>query len=259
MSAPSVKELLDVAIDAAYLAGRRTLAYFNTGIEVETKKDDTPVTRADREAEQMVRAHIGNYFPTHAIEGEEYGDTAGDAKYRWVVDPIDGTKSFIRGVPFYGTLIGVEIDNVATVGVIYLPALDEMLFAALGHGAFWNGRKAQVSMVSRLEDAGVCTSDELMSRGRSDAYANIISRAKFARTWGDCYGYALVATGRIEVMLDPVMNPWDCAPCLPILIEAGGKCTDWKGNATIRGGDLVACNAALHSEILTILKNEKRA
>jgi len=254
MSAPGVKDLLDVAINAAYVAGRRTLAYFNTGIEVETKADDTPVTRADREAETIIRAEIEKHFPTHAIEGEEYGATTGDARYRWVVDPIDGTKSFIRGVPFYGTLIGVEIDHVATVGVIYLPALDEMVYAASGYGAFWNGRKAQVSKVARLEEAGVCTSDELMSRKRSGAYDRIIRRARFARTWGDCYGYVLVATGRAEVMLDPVMHPWDCAPCLPILQEAGGRCTDWKGNATFRGGDLVATNGALHSDILEFLK-----
>jgi len=258
MSAPNLQDLLDVAINAAYLAGRRTLAYFNTGVEVETKPDDTPVTRADREAEELIRSVVGKHFPTHSILGEEYGTTAGDAKYRWIVDPIDGTKSFIRGVPFYGTLIGVEVDGIPSVGVIYLPALDELIYAALGHGAFWNGRKAQVSKVNKLEDAVVLCSDEKMSRDRSDAFGRIVSKAKFARSWGDCYGYALVATGRAEIMLDSVMHPWDCAPCPPILQEAGGICSDWKGERTIHSGELVATNAALHSQVVEILASEKK-
>lgn len=258
MSQPNLQDLLEVAIDAAYLAGRRTLAYFNAGVEVEIKKDETPVTRADRESEELIRKIVGKHFPDHAILGEEYGDTKGDAKYRWIVDPIDGTKSFIRGVPLYGTLIGVEVDGVPRVGVIYLPALDEMVYAASGHGAFWNGRKAQVSNVDSLANAAILCSDEKMSRDRSDAYARILSEAKFSRSWGDCYGYVLVATGRAEVMLDPVMHPWDCAPCLPIIQEAGGLCTDWKGNATIHAGELVACNAKLHSKVIEILGREKK-
>lgn len=258
MNGESVKNLLEVAVNAAYLAGKRTLAYFNAGVEVEIKKDETPVTRADREAEELIRKVIGKHFPSHAILGEEYGSTAGDAKYRWIVDPIDGTKSFIRGVPLYGTLIGVEVDGIPTVGVIYVPALDEMVYAANGHGAFWNGRKAQVSKVSSLADASLLCSDEKMSRDRSDAFANLVSKTKFSRSWGDCYGYVLVATGRAEIMLDPVMNPWDCGPCVPILQEAGGNCTDWKGKTTIHGGELVATNAALHQQVIEILKNEKK-
>lgn len=258
MKSENVKDLLDVAVNAAYLAGRRTLAYFNAGVEVEIKQDETPVTRADREAEQVIRAAIQKHFPTHSILGEEYGSTAGDAKYRWIIDPIDGTKSFVRGVPLYGTLIGIEVDGVPTVGVIYLPALDEMVYAASGHGAFWNGRRARVSTVTKLSDAGILCSDEKMSRDRSDAYANILKQAKFSRSWGDCYGYVLVATGRAEAMIDPVMNPWDCAPCLPILQEAGGHCTNWQGKPTIHGGELVATNAALHQQVIDILRSEKK-
>jgi histidinol phosphatase-like enzyme (inositol monophosphatase family) len=254
----NLKNLLDVAIEAAYLAGRRTLAYFNAGVEVEIKQDETPVTRADRESEELIRKIIGRHFPDHAILGEEYGDTRGNAKYRWIVDPIDGTKSFIRGVPFYGTMIGIEVDGVPRIGVIYLPALDEMVYAASGHGAFWNGRKAQVSTVNSLADAAILTSDEKMSRDRSDAYERILSEAKFSRSWGDCYGYVLVATGRAEVMLDPVMKSWDCAPCLPIIQEAGGVCTDWKGNATIHSGELIASNPSLHPKVLEILKTERK-
>src|SRR3954468_64373 len=157
MSAPALNDLLNVAIDAAYDAGRRTLAYFNTRVFVETKADNTPVTCADREAEEMIRATILRRFPTHAILGEEGGIHEGsDKRYRWIIDPIDGTKSFICGVPLYGVLIGVEIDGRAELGVVYMPALDEMVSAATGLGCRWNGRVARVSEVDRLADAVVC-------------------------------------------------------------------------------------------------------
>src|SRR4051812_36759520 len=150
---PGLKELLDVALEAAYLGGRRTLAYFNTNIAVETKADNTPVTKADRESEQIIRERIARSFPTHAVIGEEGGETAGDAAFRWIIDPIDGTKTFIHGVPLYGVLIGVEVKGKPSVGVIYMPAMDEMVYAASGLGCFWNGRPARVSEISKLEDA----------------------------------------------------------------------------------------------------------
>src|SRR4051794_9268129 len=150
---PTLGELLDVATEAAYLGGKRTLAYFNTGVAIETKADNTPVTCADREAEQVIRSVISRAFPDHTILGEESGEVSGDPRYKWIIDPIDGTKSFIHGVPMYGTLIGVEVDGVASVGVVYLPATDEMLNAASGLGCRWNGRPARVSKVDRIEDA----------------------------------------------------------------------------------------------------------
>jgi histidinol phosphatase-like enzyme (inositol monophosphatase family) len=257
MNEPSLKDLLDVAIDAAYIAGRRTLAHFNTGVAVETKADDTPVTIADREAEQVIRARIGKSFPDHAILGEEGGATAGDERYRWIIDPIDGTKSFIHGVPLYGVLIGVEVNGSADVGVCYLPALDEMLFAARGMGCHWNGRKARVSNVATLEQAAMTTSSATSCLARSDAFEKLAARTRLNRGWGDCYGYVLVATGRADIMLDPKMNPWDCAPFLPILEEAGGRFCSWGGKPTIWGKDAVATNSALFEPVLAILKEEK--
>jgi histidinol phosphatase-like enzyme (inositol monophosphatase family) len=257
---PSLQDLLGVAIDAAFRGGKRTLAYFNSAdLAVEIKPDRTPVTQADRESEQIVRERIGRSFPDHCILGEEQGERAGaDARYRWIIDPLDGTKSFIHGVPLYGTLIGLEIDGVASVGVIYLPALDEMLYAATGLGCRCNGRPVHVSKVDRLEDATISCTSALSAIKRSDAFERLASKAKLVRGWGDCYGYYLVATGKIDVMLDPAMNLWDCAPLLPILTEAGGHFTDWTGRATIRGKDAVATNAALHEQVLAILKSEKR-
>jgi histidinol-phosphatase len=256
---PSLSDLLAVATDAAYAGGRRTLAYFNTNVEVETKADNTPVTRADREAEAVIRQIITRHYPSHAILGEETGATPGDAGYRWIIDPIDGTKTFIHGVPFYGVLVAVEVAGKAAVGVVYLPALDEMITAATGLGCRWNGRPARVSTVARLEDATLLTTNVTRSQARSDAYDRLVAKTKLHRTWGDCYGYVLVATGRAEIMLDAAMNPWDCAPLLPILTEAGGHFTTWSGEATIYGPDAVGTNAALNEQVLSILKAENRA
>ncbi|MCW8131732.1 MAG: inositol monophosphatase family protein [Planctomycetota bacterium] len=258
MAEPSLNDLLSAAMDAAYLGGRRALAYYRTGVEVETKADQSPVTRADRESEETIRAYIGRHFPTHAIVGEELGSQPGSAPYRWIVDPIDGTKSFVAGVPMWGVLIGVEVHGKPSVGVIYLAAQDEMISAATGLGCRANGRNARVSSVANLKDAVVLTSDVRMCQDRSDAYDRLAAKAKVVRTWGDACGYALVATGRAEVMLDPAMNPWDCAPMLPILTEAGGHFTDWGGTPTIHGKDSVGCNAALYDEVLAVLKSERR-
>ncbi len=254
----SIRELLDVAIEAAVLGGKRTLAHFNAGVAVETKSDDTPVTCADRESEQVIRSFVGRYFPEHSILGEESGEAKGDPRYKWIIDPIDGTKSFIHGVPLYAVLIGVEVENAPSVGVVYLPALDEIVYAASGMGCRWNGRAAKVSKVSRLEDATLVTSSVFSAMKRSDAYETLASRAKLNRTWGDAYGYILVATGRAEIMLDSSIKPWDIAPMLPILTEAGGRLFDWSGRATIYSPDAAACNAALAQEVIQVLSTERR-
>jgi histidinol phosphatase-like enzyme (inositol monophosphatase family) len=255
---PTLSDLMAVATEAAYLGGRRSLAYFNTGIAVETKSDDTPVTMADRESERLIRARIAKSFPTHAIVGEEDGETSGDPNYKWIIDPIDGTKSFIHGVPLYGVLIGVEVRGQSRVGVIYMPALDEMVSAAEGLGCHWNGRPARVSQTKRLEDACLSTTSPETARARSDAYERLADRVKLKRAWGDAYGYVLVATGRCDIMLDPKLNPWDCAPMIPILREAGGRFSDWGGKESFWVDCGVATNGTLHDDVLVILKSEKR-
>ncbi|HZZ41823.1 MAG TPA: inositol monophosphatase family protein [Tepidisphaeraceae bacterium] len=258
MSNPSTKDLLNIAIDAAYLGGRRALSYFRTNIEIETKRDNTPVTIADREAEALIRDYITKYYPTHSILGEEQGATPGDADYRWIIDPIDGTKSFVCGVPLWGVLIGVEVKGEVVAGAVYIAAEDSMISAARGLGCTWNGRTARVSKISSLEDATISCTSPSSAIKRSDAYEKIASRAKLTRGWGDCYGHILVATGRADVMLDPAMNPWDCAPLLPILQEAGGSFTTWSGQPTIWGKDAVSTNGALQKPILEILATEKQ-
>lgn len=253
MSDPSLRELLDVAIDAANVAGRRTLAYFNAGVAVENKTDRTPVTIADREAERACREVIARRFPTHAIKGEEGVDQPGDDRFTWFIDPIDGTKSFIHGVPLYGTLVACLVHGRPSVGVIYLPALDELIAAADGEGCWWNGRAARCSDVARLEDATILAGSITRAIDRSGAYRDLAGRARLNRGWGDAFGYALVATGRAEVMLDPRISPWDCA-CMPsIFREAGGWAGNWDGREDIFGRDWLACCAGLKNEVLATL------
>jgi len=252
MSQPPLRELLAVALEAAREGGRRTLAYFNVGVGIEFKADGTPVTRADREAEAAMRARIAQSFPEHAILGEEEGESGGRGPYRWIIDPLDGTRTFVRGVPLYGTLVGVEVRDEPVVGVIYMPALDEMVAAACGEGCTWNGRPCRVSSAS-LDDALLVVTDERAARARSGAYARLVDRTAMQRTWADCYGYVLVATGRAEVALDPAMNVWDCAALLPVVEEAGGRFTDWRGRRTIRGGEAVATNGLVHDDVVALL------
>lgn len=255
MGIPPLRDLLGVAVDVAWTAGRRTLAYFATGAAgVEWKSDETPVTRADREAERIARELLRARWPEHGVLGEEEGETNPGAPIRWVIDPVDGTRTFVRGVPLYGTLVAVELEGEPVVGVVYLPALDEMVAAARGLGCTVNGRPCRVSPVDRLDEALVCVTDELTARRRSSAWLELAARSAMQRTWGDCYGYVLVATGRAEVAIDPVMNRWDCAALLPILEEAGGRFTDWTGRRTVDGGDAVASNGRLHEAVVAILR-----
>ncbi len=252
----SLDTLLEFAVDAAWRTGRVTLAHFQTGIAAETKPDLSPVTVADREAERTARALIEARYPRHGILGEELGETRPEASLRWIVDPIDGTRSFVRGVPLYGVLLALEEDGDAVLGVIHFPALGESVYAARGVGCFWDGRRALVSSVDRLEDALVLTTDARLDPGDeawAGAWRRLAGRAATARTWGDCYGHALVATGRAEAMLDPVLASWDAAALRPIVEEAGGVFMDRTGAATHTGGSGISTNAALAREIGSVL------
>ncbi len=245
---------LDFAREVAWEAGRLTLGYYQTGLRPDFKADESPVTIADREAEQIIRRRIEQKFPTHAIIGEEFGETGHDSSHRWIIDPIDGTRSFVRGVPLYGVLIGLEIEGVCQVGVANYPALGEMLAAATGLGCWWNGRRAHVSPVEKLEQALVLHYDAaaFAKAGKQAAWEKLQKTANYRAGWCDAYGYLLVATGRAEVMLDPMMNPWDCAPFPPIFAEAGGYFGDWRGNASIYRGEAMATSAALLPQLLQI-------
>ena len=252
-----IEELTEFAESLARAAGAVTLRYFGTGVEAEVKADGTPVTVADREAESLLRDRIHERYPDHGILGEEFGEDRPGAPVRWILDPIDGTKSFVHGVPLYGVLIGVEIDGEPAVGVAHLPALQETVSAGRGIGCMWNGARANVSRVDRLEDALLLTTGvgSAERQGIGPGWRALAEKAAFVRTWGDCYGHVLVATGRAEIMVDPILSAWDASPFLPILTEAGGQFTDLNGVPTIHGGSAVASNGILHGDVLGLLRS----
>ncbi|HYO62860.1 MAG TPA: inositol monophosphatase family protein [Pyrinomonadaceae bacterium] len=254
--ASELKELLEFAVRIARGAGEITLRYFRREFTPDRKADGSFVTAADREAESYLRAEISKTYPDDAVLGEEEGERAGASGRRWILDPIDGTYSFVHGVPFYGVLVGLEIEDAATVGVVNIPALGEIVYAARGLGCFWNGQPARTSRVATLGESLLLSTDfrACARYGFGEAAEELQQRAAVRRTWGDCYGYVLVATGRAEAMLDPVMNVWDCAPLLPILEEAGGTFTDWQGRRTIHGGNAVATNGLLFQEVMDIIR-----
>lgn len=255
MNREPFRNLLEFAVEVAWRAGRAALAHYQTGIGAETKPDDSPVTAADRGAEQIARELITTKFPHDGIIGEEFGAVRPDASRRWVLDPIDGTRTFIRGVPLFGCLLALEEDAEPVIGVMYFPALDETVYAARGEGCWWNGRRALVSDETKLDKSLILTTDveNIERQNFTDGWNRVRSRAGLVRTWGDCYGHALVATGRAEAMFDPMMSVWDAAALRPIVEEAGGVFTDWHGNATHTGGSAISTNAALSREIRTFI------
>jgi len=254
-----LSQLLAFSVQLALEAGAITEGYFKGTLSPARKADNSFVTVADRETERHLRQSIEQVFPDDAILGEEEGEKQGASGRRWIIDPIDGTYSFVHGVPLYGVMIGLEIDGDPVLGVVHLPALNEIIYAASGLGCFWNGKTARVSSTSSLDQALLLATDFSSTADHifGPALEDLRLKANASRTWGDCYGHVLVATGRAEVMLDPIMNIWDCAALLPIIEEAGGTFTDWHGRRTINGGNAISTNAVLFPEVMeTIRKAE---
>lgn len=247
--------LLEAAESLARLTGDVALRHYRSALEVERKADGSPVTRADREAERAARAWVQRFFPDDGLLGEEFGEERSEAGRRWVIDPIDGTKSFVRGMPLWGSLVAICEGERVLAGAAYFPAVGEMLVAAPGAGCWWNGSRCTVSSVSRLDEATVLTTDERFHEHplRRSGWARLVDAAGLSRSWGDCFGYLLVATGRAEVMCDPIMSPWDAAAFQPIITEAGGLFTDWDGRASAFGGSAVATNGLLGAEARALL------
>lgn len=245
MTAPSL--LLEAAGALATLAAGVAMRWYRRDVDVETKADGSPVTIADRSAEAAARAWLAERFPHDGIQGEELGISNPDAARRWILDPIDGTKAFVRGVPLWGTLVACCEGDVVLAGAACFPVVDELVVAAPGEGCWWNGRRAQVSTCATLREATVLVTDDrfLERPARGAQFRALAAEAGVARTWGDCYGYLLVATGRAEVMVDDIVNPWDAAAVQPLISEAGGAFTDWRGVPTAFGGSAIATNAAL--------------
>ncbi len=260
-----LKPRMEFALDVAKKAGELILGYYQSkSLQVESKRDSSPVTAADREAEALIRTSIVREFPGDGVVGEELGSFPSANGFNWILDPVDGTKSFIHGVPLFGTLIGLEFEKQLVLGACRFPALNEVVYARQGEGAWWqdgNGRErpAHVSPVIRLSDALLCitTISGFQRIGRYETFEKVRSAVKLTRGWGDCYGHALVATGRADVMIDPLMNPWDAAPFIPILKEAGGHFCDWEGRPSIYSGNGVSVNDALKDSVLDLLHPEQ--
>ena len=255
----SRRAYLDFIAETAYLAGQTTLAHFQTDLNVERKSDTTPVTAADREAERLIRARIEQHYPDHLIVGEEFGTSGDDdATHRWFIDPIDGTKAFVSGIPSYSVLIGLEIDGRVEAGAAYFPGLDDLVVAASDEGCWWNGRRARVSGKAELSEGVItCTDVAAFARfDRGDEWKRLSERAYHRTGWGDAYGHCLVATGRAELMLDPILSAWDAGPLPVILREAGGYFGDWQGKETIHAEEGLSTTQALVPEVLSLIRGD---
>jgi histidinol-phosphatase len=253
---------LEVAIDAAKAAGEVALRYFRTGLAVELKGDRSPVTRADRECEQRIVDVLSSAFPEYGLVGEEFGERAGSAGAhtagrvpRWIIDPIDGTKNFIRGIPYFATLIGLEEDGEITAGVIYAPAVDDLLYAQKGQGAYDHNGRLQVSRIAALRDSMLVFGgiDIFRHGGRWDGFERLVRASGRQRGFGDYFGHTFVARGQGEAMVELDVKPWDLAAIKIVIEEAGGCFTDFAGTPTIYGGSAIASNGLVHDEIVRLL------
>jgi histidinol-phosphatase len=246
--------------ELARLTGDIALRHYHSRLVVETKADGSPVTAADRAAETAARDWVRRFFPEDGVLGEEFGEERADARRRWVIDPIDGTKSFVRGTPLWGSLVALCEGETVLAGAAYFPAVGELIAAAPGAGCWWNGSRCAVSSVATLGAATVLTTDSRFRERpeRRVGWDRVADAALVARTWGDCFGYLLVATGRAEMMCDAVLSPWDGAALYPIVREAGGAFTDWEGRATAFGGSAVATNGVLADDVRAMLGNSCR-
>jgi histidinol phosphatase-like enzyme (inositol monophosphatase family) len=252
MSSAALDTVVGPVADLARLAGDVALRHYRANLTVETKADGSPVTVADRAAETTAREWVRRRFPDDGILGEEFGEERPGARRRWVIDPIDGTKTFVRGVPLWGSLVALCEGEHVLAGAAYFPAVGELLAAAPGAGCWWNGARCSVSVVDTLNRATVLTTDERIPGhpDRRAGWERVATRAAVSRSWGDCFGYLLVATGRAEMMCDAVLSPWDGAALYPIIREAGGSFTDWNGRDTAFGGSAVATNGVLAPTII---------
>ncbi|OWK46988.1 inositol monophosphatase family protein [Fimbriiglobus ruber] len=246
----------EVAVAAAQKGGDLANSYFDGTYEVEIKADQSPVTVADRGAEKLIREIVGKHFPEDGFLGEEFGDQPGTSGFRWIIDPIDGTKSFIRNIPIWATLIGLEYHGEQIAGVCYLPSVNHHMYRALrGDGAYRDDRRIRVSDVADLSDSLLCYSSIswFQKNDRESVFLDLVSKTTRQRGFGDFYGFVLVAQGSADLMVEHGVNPWDVAATKALVEEAGGMFTDWSGVPTIHTPDVVASNGKVHAAALNIL------
>ena len=244
------------ALDAAQQAGRFALQYFDRDIADEWKPDHSPVTMADRGAEDLLRKSLLGRFPNDGFLGEEFGDTKGSSGYRWIIDPIDGTRSFVRGIPIWATMVGLECKGELIAGIVYIPALQQMFHALRGGGAWRDQRRIHVSSVASLDKAHVYYSSIswFQKAGHEQQFLNLVRQTERQRGFGDFYGFLMIAQGSGEIMVEHGVHSWDIAAIEPIVAEAGGKLTAWDGKLDIEKPDVLASNGILHEEALRVIR-----
>jgi histidinol phosphatase-like enzyme (inositol monophosphatase family) len=240
--------------ELTHASGAIIRRYYRSGYTIDTKSDESPVTIADRETELELRRLIQARFPDHGILGEEYGAHQPESPFRWVLDPIDGTKNFISHSYLFGTLIALLYEGRPIFGAVHHPVSDDLLVGD-GVGAWLNGKPARVRPCTRIEDAVVLTSDPLAPERlrNGTGFHTLCRRALRFNTWGDCHGYFLVAIGGADLMLDPVMSVWDLMALIPVVQGAGGRITDWEGNDPVAGSSAIASAGAIHDDVLRLL------
>lgn len=249
-----MQDFVDFTKQLASASGEIINRYFRSGMSIETKSDDSPVTIADKKAEEIMREMIMKAFPEHGIIGEEFGNHNEDAEYQWVLDPIDGTKSFISGTFLFGTLIGLMKNRQPILGAINHSVTSHLLIGT-GNETRLNDDIVKVRKNDNLRKATVLYTDlaDIGKYQNGIAFHQLTGRTRLARTWGDCHGYFLVATGYADMMLDPIMNLWDIVALIPVIEGAGGRITDWHGNPPLDGDGLIATNGDLHDQVLRAL------
>jgi histidinol-phosphatase len=246
---------LDAAVEAARAAGRIAVRYYHHGFDVTIKPDQTPVTQADRESEQTIIEVLGRAFPDHGFLGEEFG-AKGSKERRWIIDPIDGTRNFVRRIPVWATLIALEEDGEVTAGVVHNPITGEMYRARRGGGAFVNGERIRVSSIVGLAQSQFLHAGLGLYRaaGHWDGLARLADATDRQRGFGDYMGYTLVAEGKAEIYAELDLKPWDLAPCKILVEEAGGRFTDFDGRPTIYSGTAFATNGVVHAAALALFR-----
>lgn len=251
-----VNELKNFCEHLANESGKIIRQYFRTNVDVETKDDESPVTIADKKTEEVMRDLIEKEFPEHGILGEEFGKTNPDAEYQWILDPIDGTKSFITGAVTFGTLIALLKNEKPILGVINQPILNEFLLGD-NETAELNHRPVKVRECNDLSKATLLTTDHFMIDEFQNLrnFEKLAKKVKLYRQWGDCYGYYLIATGFADIMIDPIMSVWDTMALIPIINGAGGVITDYQGNDPVKGDSTVASCKQLHKKVIEELNN----
>jgi len=257
---PNWRIRYDLAIEAAQQAGRLAMGYFDKTPAVEWKQDNSPVTLADRGAENLLRKTLLGRFPQDGFLGEESGSGPGTSGFRWIIDPIDGTRSFVRGIPIWATLIGLEYKGELIAGIAHLPAMGQTYRALRGDGAYRDDRKIHVSDVADLSKAHLYYSSVswFAKAGAEKSFLNLVQLTERQRGFGDFYGFVLVAQGSGEIMLEYGVHAWDVAALIPIVEEAGGKMTDWNGNVDITKPNVLATNGKLHETVLKLLPPQGR-